>query len=259
MNVQIKKLNISYIDEGEGTLVLFLHGWGCNKEIFNREVELLKGKYRVVAMDFPGFGESTEPKNSFCVDDYVEIVDEFINYILKNVEKKEVILVGHSYGGRVIIKLNAKEDKKYIILKNILIDAAGIKELLSIEKKLKQNMYKIGKIIYGLPFAKKIFGKSLEEYKASHGSEDYRKANPIMRETLVKSVNEDLTPILNKVKVPTLLIWGENDKATPLSDAKLMEKEMEDAGLVVLKNCGHFSFLEDRSTFVAVFKSFLNV
>lgn len=259
MNVCIKNLNISYIDEGKGTLILFLHGWGCNKEIFRKEIDLLKNNYRVVSVDLPGFGESDEPNVAFCVSDYTDIIDEFINYLLRDETKKEVILVGHSYGGRIIIKLNAKENKNYKILKNVLIDSAGIKEKLLVNKKIKQTMYKIGKTLYSLPFANIIFGKTLDEYKSLHGSEDYKKASPIMRDTLVKSINEDLTPILKYVKAPTLLIWGENDTATPLSNAKIMEKEMEDAGLVVLKGCEHFSFLEDRNTFVAVFKSFFKL
>ena len=59
--------------------------------------------------------------------------------------------------------------------------------------------------------------------------------------------------------VPTLLIWGRNDDATPLSDAQLMEKTMKDAGLVVLENAGHYSFLEQQYTFNRVISSFMNL
>ena len=82
-------------------------------------------------------------------------------------------------------------------------------------------------------------------------------ASPLMKQVLVKTVNEDLTDMLPNIDVPTLLIWGERDTATPLKDAKIMEEKIPDAGLVVLKNAGHYSFLEDYFTFCAVIDSFL--
>ena len=98
----------------------------------------------------------------------------------------------------------------------------------------------------------------MNKLKSKFGSSDYNNATPIMRETLVKSVNEDLTPLLKNMR-ETLLIWGENDKDTPMSDAKIMEKEIKNAGLVVLKNTGHFSFIEDKYTFERVIKSYLKI
>ena len=76
------------------------------------------------------------------------------------------------------------------------------------------------------------------------GSADYKNASPVMRQTMVRALNEDLTPLLSGIRVPTLLIWGENDTATPLSDGQRMEKSIPDAGLVVLKGAGHFAFAE---------------
>jgi pimeloyl-ACP methyl ester carboxylesterase len=80
-----------------------------------------------------------------------------------------------------------------------------------------------------------------------------------MRECLVKAINEDLTPCLPSISCPTLLIWGENDTATPLEHAKTMEKLIPDAGLVVLKKAGHYSFLDQSYTFGKVLDSFLEI
>ena len=79
----------------------------------------------------------------------------------------------------------------------------------------------------------------------------------MMRSILSKVVNEDLSSRLHLIKAPTLLIWGENDTATPLSDAKKMEKLIPDAGLVAFPGCGHYSFLDNPRQFAAVLKSFL--
>ena len=98
----------------------------------------------------------------------------------------------------------------------------------------------------------------LQKMQNKYGSADYRKASPLMKQILVKTVNEDLTELLQNIDRPTLLIWGDLDTATPLSDAKLMEEKIPDAGLVVLKNTGHYSFLEDFYTFSRVIDVFLD-
>ena len=78
-----------------------------------------------------------------------------------------------------------------------------------------------------------------------------------MRQLLVKSVNEDLKYAMPDIKAPALLIWGENDTATPVSDARTMEKLIPNAGLVVLKNAGHFSFVEKAGEFLIILDNFL--
>lgn len=260
----INNLKIEYVDRGDGdTLCVFLHGWGACKENFNASMELLKDKYRCVALDLPGFGESEKLKKSFSVDDYADIVIQFINEILnddkRDVNKnRQVILIGHSYGGRIMIKINNKSDLPFTIKKNIFIDSAGIKHDPSIEQKIKVATFKgMKNLINIIPVTKEEKEKRLDDLKSKFGSSDYKNADPIMRETLVKAVNEDLTPLLSHIKVDTLLIWGENDTATPLSDGKTFEKEIENSGLVVLKNTGHFSFIEDQYTYLRVMESYL--
>ena len=97
----------------------------------------------------------------------------------------------------------------------------------------------------------------VEKLQRKYGSADYRNATPLMRQVMVKAINEDLTDYLPNIKVPTLLVWGDMDTATPLADAKIMEELIPDAGLVILKNTGHYSFLEDFYTFSRVIESFL--
>ena len=124
MILRIDDYDINYIDEGEGEAVILLHGWGSNLKSFNSLIELLKSKYRVLAIDYPGFGESSELKRSFTIDDYADIVEKFL--VKLGIEK--VILVGHSYGGRIILKLNSRKALPFEIKKNVLIDAAGLKD-----------------------------------------------------------------------------------------------------------------------------------
>ena len=252
MKDTVLQLNINYIEKGEGDLVVLLHGWGSNITLFDSMINLLSLKYKVVAMDMPGFGESEEPKEPWDVDGYVDFVLEF----LKKYDFKKVTLLGHSFGGRVIIKLCSRE-LPFEVEKVILVDSAGVKPEKTASQKFKQSVYKATKKIYSSDAFSKLFPDALENLRRRNGSADYNAASPIMRQTLVKVVNEDLCHLMPKIKAPTLLFWGEKDTATPLSDAKRMEKLIPDAGLVTVAGAGHYSFLENMPLFVRVLESFL--
>ena len=202
----------------------------------------------------PGFGLSDEPKEPWCVDDYVDFVLKF----LEDFKPEKLIVLGHSFGGRVIIKM-ASRDLPFEIEKVILVDSAGVKPEKTLMQKVRQRRYKIGRRVLETAPAKALFPDALEEFRLSHGSADYNSATPVMRQTLVKTVNEDLRELMPNMKMPVLLVWGENDDATPLSDAKIMESLMPEAGLVTLKGAGHYSFLEQQFTFNKVLASFLEI
>ena len=250
----IDGLNINYSDCGAGDLVLLLHGWGSNIELFASMTAILSQKYRVVAPDMPGFGLSEEPKEPWCVDDYVDFVLKF----LEDFKPEKLIVLGHSFGGRGIIKM-ASRDLPFEIEKVILVDSAGVKPEKTLMQKVRQRSYKIGRRVLETAPVKALFPDALEEFRLSHGSADYNSATPVMRQTLVKTVNEDLRELMPNMKMPVLLVWGENDDATPLSDAKIMESLMPEAGLVTLKGAGHYSFLEQQFTFNKVLASFLEI
>lgn len=254
MNKTVKGLNINYVEEGEGELVVLLHGWGSNITLFNASVELLSKGYKVVTMDMPGFGKSEEPKEPWCVDDYVDFVLEF----LKDYDFNKVTLLGHSFGGRVIIKLCSRE-LPFEVEKVILVDSAGVKPKKTLKQKIKQRIYKMTRWIFSLKIVLMLFPNALENLRKKNGSADYNSATPVMRQTLVKVVNEDLTHLMPNVKAPTLLIWGTNDDATPLSDAHIMEKLMPEAGLVTFEGAGHYSFIERQGQYLRVLASFMKI
>lgn len=251
----INGIRINYEDKGEGELVVLLHGWGSNIKLFSNLIDLLSKKYTVLAMDMPGFGESHEPPEAWSVDDYAQFVIDF----LEPYHPTRVIFLGHSFGGRVIIKLNSRKDLPFKIAKVILVDSAGILPPKSNKKSLRTYYYKAGKAVLSAKLVKKVAPNALESFRKKMGSADYAAASPLMREVLVKTVNEDLEPLLPNIKCPTLLVWGVNDTATPLSDGEKMEKLIPDAGLVKLENAGHYSFLDQQYTFNKVMCSFMNI
>ncbi len=251
----VNNIKINYEQKGSGDLIVLLHGWGSNIKLFANLIDLLSRKYTVVAMDMPGFGESQEPPSAWCVDDYVNFVIDF----LKDYNTKQVMLLGHSFGGRVIIKLNSRKDLPFEVTKVILVDSAGILPPKSNKKSFRTYYYKAGKAFLSNKFVQKIAPDALENFRKKMGSADYAAASPLMRQVLVKVVNEDLEPLLPNIKCPTLLVWGVNDTATPLSDGEKMEKLIPDAGLVKLENAGHYSFLEQQFTFNRVMCSFMKI
>ena len=108
--------------------------------------------------------------------------------------------------------------------------------------------------------AKKIeeaYAALAEIAKKHMGSTDYRNASPKMREILVKHVNTDISDKVNKIKCPTLLIWGTQDEAVPYEDAQELEKLIKDAGLVTYEGCTHYAYLERLEQTIKVIRSFI--
>ena len=237
---KIDGISVNYIDEGEGETVLLLHGWGANITLYQSIVDTLKQGRRVLALDMPGFGKTPEPERPWCVDDYVDFVLKFI--LSFNLEKISVVV--HSFGGRVFFKMNAKENLPFTIERAVLIDSAGILPKKTVGQKVSLRCYKIGRAFMSTKVMHFLYPDAVEDMRRKRGSSDYNSATPLMRDTIVKVVNEDLEPLIHLVKCPTLLIWGDLDTATPIEDARRMEELIADAGLVVCEGAGHFSYAE---------------
>ena len=248
--INIRGTQLFYTVEGEGMPVILMHGWGCNHSTLKSiEAQLTPG-FKVYNVDFPGFGGSNEPSAVWGVEEYTSLIEEFARQ--EHIESP--ILLGHSFGGRVGI-LFASRNKVH---KLILVDAAGVKPRRSLRYYYKVYSYKAIKHALLFFLGKKRGETALNSYRAKVGSSDYSNASPMMRAILSKVVNEDLKSVMPKIACPTLLIWGANDTATPLADAKIMEKLIPDAGLVSFDGVGHYSFLENTYQFAAVLKSFLS-
>jgi pimeloyl-ACP methyl ester carboxylesterase len=250
MTVTVNSQTVYYAQVGmeHSDAVLLLHGWGTDHSLFRPLMDLLGQKYHVLALDLPGFGQSPEPPEPWCVDDYADLALGF----LAALEIKRCIMLGHSFGGRVIIKIAARQLTEPEIPKIILVGSAGVKPALSKQSSARAKRYQLGKKIL------KPFPRLMERLRQRYGSADYKAASPLMRQVLVKTVNEDLTDLLPQVQPPTLLVWGRYDIATPLADGQCMERLIPGAGLAVLEGT-HYAFLECQTQFLRVMASFLDV
>ncbi len=247
----INGLSIQYTDEGEGQTILLLHGWGSSIDAWAMLRREFAGGFRLVALDFPGFGGSDMPPEPWAVEDYARFTLAF----MEKLGLQDPILVGHSFGGRVIMKLAGTG--RVHPPKIILIDAAGIQPKKTLRQKARQRSFKITKWFLTLPGLRSHTDALLDRARRHYGSADYNNAPEILRKTLVKVVNEDLSHHLPHIEVPTLLIYGENDTATPVADAKKIEGLIPDAGLCIIQGAGHFSFVERPYQVHRILHSFL--
>lgn len=248
--IQLSGLNFHYTVQGEGAPIILMHGWGCNLTTLQSVEKVALENHKVYNVDFPGFGESQEPSEVWGVDEYTRLIEQLV--MTENIENP--ILLGHSFGGRVGILYSSRNK----VNKLILVDAAGVKPRHSLKYYFKVYTYKLGKKLMPLIYGKARAQQRIDAMRAKRGSSDYNNASPMMRAILSKVVNEDLKDKMPLIKAPTLLIWGENDTATPLRDAKIMERLIPNAGLVSFPGCGHYSFLDNPFQFAAVLRSFLN-
>jgi len=252
--ITVDGIKTHYEDRGSGEVLVLLHGWGTDLSLYEGLIAHLSKHMRVIAPELPGFGQTPEPPQPWSAADYSAFALNFLDAL----GIKKAVLLGHSNGGRIIIK-TVGSGAPIEVPKIILIGSAGLVREKTPAEIRKMKRYKLGKKILSSRPVRLLFPGALDKFKNRRGSEDYRKATPVMRDTLVKLVNEDLRHLLPNIKQPTLLIWGENDDATPLSDAKIMEKLLPDGGLVVVKGAGHYCYLEQPLFVYRVLDSFLGV
>lgn len=242
-----------YTVEGEGSPVVLMHGWGCTHDTVKSIADVCLKSHKVYNVDFPGFGKSTEPQAGSPVWG----VDEYTQMIEKLVETEGIdnpILIGHSFGGRVAIVYASRNNADKVVL----VDAAGVKPRRSLKYYLKVYSFKTAKWWYNFILGKERAERRIEAMRNKRGSSDYASSSPMMKTIMSKVVNEDLCHLMPAIKAPTLLIWGKDDTATPLRDAKKMEQLIPDAGLVAFDGCDHYSFLDNRIGFAAVLDNFIN-
>ncbi len=239
MRITVKDTEVNYIQYGKGKDIILLHGWGQNIEMMKPLGDKLEDKYRITIIDFPGFGDSPEPKEVYKVNDYCEVVEELV----KALKIKKPALIGHSFGGRVSIMFASRNEVDKLIL-------FGSPCFHKEEKSLKLQALRTLKKVPGI--------NKLEGFAKKHiGSRDYKNASEMMRKILVEVINEDLEEYARRIKCPTLLMWGDNDLEVSVEDARKMEKIIDDAALIVFPNSSHYAYLENLDQVVKIIKEFV--
>lgn len=249
--INIDGLNIHYDESGpdSGLPVILMHGWGCDHSTVKWIADSINSKRKVYSIDLPGHGQSDEPASAWGIEDFTRLIEKFTTLL----HISNPTLIGHSFGGRISILMGSRNDIQSIVL----VDAAGIKPRRSLKYYCKVYSFKAARKFLPYIIGKTHGEKLINRWRNKAGSADYKRSTPMMRAVMSRCVNEDLKWAMPSIKAPTLLIWGERDTATPLRDAKTMERLIPDAGLVSFPDAGHYSFLDEPGRFRAVIQNFL--
>ena len=223
----IKGLKINYKILGEGRPLLILHGWGSKSANWIKVAKLLSEKgIKVIIPDLPGFGQSDKPKEVWSLDNYCDFVEKFV----EKLGLERFFLLGHSFGGSLSVKLSLRFPEK--IDKLFLVSAACFRRK-SIKKRILFIVAKIFKIFSFIPFLKKAF------YKFIVRKSDYSYTDGIMRDIYLGVIKQDLSGLLEKIQIPTNIIWGEKDNITPLKQAKIINQKIKNSKLIIIPGANH--------------------
>lgn len=249
MNVIAHDTVVAYRDEGAGPVILMLHGWRDSLRTFDALVPALAASRRIIRIDLPGFGASETPKTAWRLDDYVRCVSECITKIGAPVDT----LIGHSFGGRIAIKGAATN----VLPANrvVLIASAG-----AAKRRTPRNLSfwiaaRFGRLLTSFPpmsFWRHTLRTKLYRFAAS----DY--PNPgMLREIFRNIIGEDLVPAAANITKPTLLIWGDRDRITPLAEGERLHNAIHGSRLVVIAGAGHFVHQERPGEVAALIREFM--
>jgi len=237
---------VYYEQAGSGNPLLLLHGWGVSGETFKPLFHRLAADRLVRVIDFPGFGQSEPPPPDWGSGEYGEL----LNSLLDGWNCGRTDIIAHSFGARAALRLCVKHPEK--VNRLVLTGAAGIRPERPAPL-FRRFLVKAAKLIgrLGAPgewMKRAIYGKI--------GSADYLNAGE-MRPILVRVVNEDILPLLPKIKHETLLVWGEKDTETPPEMARKMNSGLSRSRLEIIKGAGHYAFADEPETFYNLVDSFL--
>lgn len=249
---------VSWYRSGAGSDLLLLHGWGSSASPFFPLAGSLGDLRRCSMIDFPGFGQSEELKTPWSLSDYADLVVSWLD----EMEVKQFDILVHSFGNRVLLNLLQRPEIASRIQKIIVTGGAGLKPRRSLQTRSKLAFVKL------LKFPASLMPGTLSEWYLSRlrstdlwkrmGSSDYAKLSGAMRQTFTQVVNTHFDADLGQISREMLLLWGENDTATPLEQGRRLEKAMKGSALIELKGAGHYAFLDKPNEFSAIVRSYLS-
>lgn len=245
MNIEVGGVTANYRMRGAGeNTLLLLHGWGVDSRVFENLLKEFSASYRVVAPDLPGFGTSGDPTGVWGVDEYAAWVLKFMDAL----GIAHATVLGHSFGGRLTIRIASDPATAGRIDRLVLTGSAGLRHRRPLKGRIRGWLFRT---------LSKLFPGLREKFARKFASRDYLAASPLLRQCLIRVVNEDLAPRLPQIQQPTLLVWGKDDTETPVADGYTMKGLIPDSRLEVLEAAGHFAFLNKPNEFIRLMKEFL--
>lgn len=244
MILKTKTSSTNYQSISKGKTVVFLHGWGCDWQIWSQQIRELSKTYKLIIPDLPAFGKSkiTDDKiwNS---NDYAVWLNDFLADTIK--KNEPVIIIGHSFGAK-ILSIYTEKYRNSNLKAIVLVDSAGLPPKLSSSQKLISTISKKTPDFIKNSISHKTKSKLLSLFKSST---DNLNSTLIQKKILEQIVHENISETLKKITTNTLLIWGANDKDTPLEKGQEMSNYIKKSNLIIFKESGHFPFTDSSQKF----------
>lgn len=239
--ITVNGIKTNYVEMGNGVPFLILHGWGSNTERWMQVAEpLAKAGYRVIIPDLPGFGKSQDLQEAWTPNMYVNWAEDFV----KQLNLGEFYLFGHSFGGALGCKIAIKYPQQ--VKKLFLVSAASVRKRTA-TKNIYKILAKVARLFWKVP-GYKIARKAV--YKFIIRKSDYVYVQGKLKETFLNVVSDDLSQLTGFINVPTIIIWGDKDKSTPVEDAYFLNKRIKDSKLIIIPGAGHILNKEKPETLV---------
>lgn len=248
MQVVVNSLLTQYERVGKGKTVIVIHGWGDSSKGWQAFQKALSDHYDVIAIDLPGFGGTQTPAVSWGLDDYAAFIQDF----MKKIRVKPYAVIGHSNGGAIAVRGIAKSLISPERL--ILLDSAGIRNLYKGRKKILRVITKTGKLMT-LPLPKTVKKRLRRKVYKTVGSDMLVVER--LQETFKRVVTDDIQTDAATLNVPTLLIYGEDDLATPVQYGRILHNLISHSTFEIVPEAGHFVHLDKPDPVLDTVRGFL--
>ena len=216
--------------------ILFLHGWGCNKNYFKKTTEIIDYANTII-IDLPGFGENDELTRPYEIEDFINEITLFLSF--NNFHPD--MIIGHSFGGKLAVFLAKKIKVKSLIL----LSPSIINKRKSLMTLIRIFLYKIIKRIKFLDFISKKMG-----------SEDYKSLSSVMKKTMSNIINKNGLNTFKEINTETLLIYGKQDTITPPYLGKKLCKANKKSNFIELDG-DHFFYLTNLTIINKIIKELI--
>ncbi len=250
MNVVVNGLMTSYQKVGNGKeIIVCIHGWGDSGKAFSGLIEELSSDYTFLILDLPGFGGTQPPDGAWGTSDYAAFVAAWLKKINAPVP---LGIIAHSFGGAVAIMGLSKGTLKS--KKLILIASSGIRDIKRLRKMLLKATAKAGKIpLYIAP----VKTRTQTRKKFYRAIQSDRFLLPHMEKIYRKIITEDVQKAAHTLKLPTLLIYGCQDKGSPPLYGQILNQAINKSRLEIITGSGHFLHQEQPRQVAKLIKDFL--
>lgn len=252
---QTATLGISTSGPEDGPAVVLLHGWGSSAELMRPFAHALSDRYRVMNLDLPGHGTAPAPRAALDMEAHAKAVFAYL-------PEEGAHLIGHSNGGRIALYMASDVRYGERIRSLTLISPSGVRRPRGVGYRVRSTLARVLKAPFQvLPSALREPGLDWLRHSLAWkllGSSDYRALTGSMRGTFVHLVGTYVENRLKDIASPTLLFWGDEDTAVIRPQIAVLEEQIPDCGLVVLRGAGHYGYLDQPEIVMEGTRRFLD-